>query len=78
MDLNVLVSTIHFHLSDAPNFPQIHGTGFFLPWHRLYVKTFEEALRKKCGYWGVQPYWDWTKGDDTSDQVDRTMVLTHR
>jgi len=43
MDLNVL----------------IHGTGFFLPWHRLYVQTFEDNLRSKCGYTGVQPYWDW-------------------
>jgi len=69
MDLNVLVNTIHlFHPSGAPNFLQIHGTGFFLPWHRIYVQAFEDALRSKCGYTGVQPYWDWTKGDDTSGQ----------
>ena len=38
-------------------------TGLFLPWHRLYVQTFEDELRSKCGYDGVQPYWDWTQGN---------------
>jgi len=65
MDLNVLVIMIDlFHLPDAAKSLQIHGTGYFLPWHRLYVQTFENALRSKCGYTGVQPYWDWTQGDD--------------
>ena len=35
----------------------------FLPWHRYYVQFFEDALTKKCGYKGVQPYWDWTLGN---------------
>lgn len=55
MDLNVL----------------IHNTGFFLPWHRLYVQTFEDTLRSKCGYNGVHPYWDWTK--DTADFYHATI-----
>ncbi|KAF9647444.1 Di-copper centre-containing protein [Thelephora ganbajun] len=55
MDLNVL----------------IHGTGFFLPWHRLYVQTFEVELRSKCGYTGVQPYWDWTQ--DAADFYHSTI-----
>jgi len=38
----------------------IHFTGFFLPWHRYYVQFLEDSLTKKCGYKGVQPYWDWT------------------
>lgn len=64
MDLNVLVNTTYvFHLYHQPNFRQIHGTGFFLPWHRLYVQTFEDLLRSKCGYFGVHPYWDWTIGN---------------
>jgi tyrosinase len=49
MDLNVL----------------IHATGLFFPWHRMFVHSFEYELRAKCGYDGVQPYWDWTK--DASD-----------
>lgn len=50
------------------NFLQIHNAGFFLPWHRLFVQTFEDALRSKCGYHGVQPYWDWTKGNSSHNK----------
>ncbi|KAI0248310.1 Di-copper centre-containing protein [Lactifluus subvellereus] len=39
---------------------RIHLTGLFLPWHRWYVYVFEESLRRKCGYTGVTPYWNWT------------------
>jgi len=39
---------------------RIHGTGYFLPWHRAYVSAFESVLKKKCGYNGTQPYWDWS------------------
>lgn len=39
---------------------EIHYTGLFLPWHRWYLYAFEGALRDKCGYGGVTPYWDWT------------------
>jgi len=56
MDLNVL----------------IHGTGFFFPWHRLYVQTLEDKMRSECGYDGVQPYWDWTQ--DTADPYHMTIL----
>jgi tyrosinase len=39
----------------------IHSTGNFLGWHRYYVWTYEQALRKECGYQGHQPYWNWGK-----------------
>lgn len=39
--------------------PIIHITGLFLPWHRLYVHEWTNALRNKCGYKGVAPYWAW-------------------
>ncbi|KAH8978459.1 Di-copper centre-containing protein [Lactarius akahatsu] len=39
---------------------RIHFTGLFLPWHRWYVYLFENALKSKCGYTGVSPYWNWT------------------
>ncbi|KAF8609047.1 Di-copper centre-containing protein [Ceratobasidium sp. AG-I] len=42
--------------------PIIHNTGLFLPWHRLYVKAWTDALRNKCGYTGVAPYWAWENG----------------
>lgn len=49
----------------------IHQTGFFLPWHRLYVQTFEDELRSKCGYDGIHPYWDWTQ--DAADFYHATI-----
>jgi tyrosinase len=39
---------------------KIHFTGLFLPWHRTFVWGLERALRTKCNFHGVQPYWDWT------------------
>lgn len=38
---------------------KIHINGFFLSWHRGFVKIYEEALQTECGYQGAQPYWDW-------------------
>jgi tyrosinase len=38
----------------------IHFTGFFLPWHRTFVWGVTNAMKEKCGYDGVAPYWDWT------------------
>jgi len=34
---------------------EIHYTGNFLSWHRLYTWLYEEALRNECGYTGTQP-----------------------
>jgi len=41
---------------------QVHYGWFFLPWHRGYLLTLEEKIRKLTGEknWGL-PYWDWTK-----------------
>ena len=30
--------------------------GQFLPWHRYFMKSYENALRNECGYKGTQPY----------------------
>jgi tyrosinase len=36
-----------------------HGWERFLPWHRVYIYEFEQALQDRCP--GVTlPYWDWT------------------
>lgn len=45
----------------------VHFVGHFLPWHRLFVATYESMLRNECGYSGAQPYWDWTLDSDPSD-----------
>lgn len=37
-----------------------HEAAPFLPWHRYFIHIYETALRKKCGYSGSLPYWDWT------------------
>jgi tyrosinase len=39
---------------------QIHFTGQFFPWHRWFVYAVEGALKSKCGFNGVSPYWNWT------------------
>jgi len=51
---------------------EIHFTGQFLPWHRAYVWGFEKALKNKCNYSGVQPYWNWTL--DAPDFYNSTIL----
>ncbi|KAJ7091863.1 Di-copper centre-containing protein [Mycena belliarum] len=51
----------------------IHYTGQFLPWHRWYINTFDQALRSRCGYRGSSPYWDWTKGSPSPSSRVRVM-----
>lgn len=48
---------------------KFHFTGLFFPWHRWYVHTYEKALSERCGFRGMIPCWDWTKG--------QFMSLTH-
>ncbi|KAF2017473.1 Di-copper centre-containing protein [Aaosphaeria arxii CBS 175.79] len=36
----------------------IHGSGYLLPWHRIFLTQFETALREECGYEDYLPYWD--------------------
>ncbi|KAF1365762.1 Di-copper centre-containing protein [Lizonia empirigonia] len=42
----------------------IHGTGNFLTWHRMFVYSYEKALREECSYEGYQPYWNWFSYQD--------------
>jgi tyrosinase len=42
--------------------------GYLLPWHRVFVWSYEEALRNECGYSGYQPYWEWSKHSDDQSQ----------
>jgi hypothetical protein len=34
---------------------EIHYTGNFLPWHRWFTWSYENALRSECSYKGYQP-----------------------
>lgn len=37
---------------------QVHGNSIFLIWHRYYLWTFEQVLRKECGFNRAFPWWD--------------------
>ncbi|KAK7046422.1 hypothetical protein R3P38DRAFT_3307777 [Favolaschia claudopus] len=50
---------------------QIHFTGLFLPWHRWYVAVYESALKERCGFKGVSPYWNWV--EDSKDVFNSPM-----
>jgi tyrosinase len=43
-----------------------HGGPMFLPWHRLFVLRFEDALREVTGKPITVPYWDWTDPTSTA------------
>ena len=54
-----------------PNNDDVHGYpahmgSAFLPWHRVYLRVFEEALRDVSGKDITVPYWDWTDAASTS------------
>nr|AIO05492.1 tyrosinase [Hypsizygus marmoreus] len=53
---------LHINLSDG-----VHTVGQFLPWHRRFLGVYVPALRVQCGYYGGNPYWDFTK--DIGDAV---------
>lgn len=43
-----------------------HGGPMFLPWHRLFLLLFENALREVSGKRITVPYWDWTDPASTA------------
>ena len=52
----VKLAEIHKHRCS-----KIHGTEFFLPWHRAYLSYFEQIARQIPGCSNFTlPYWDWT------------------
>lgn len=55
-------STHAIFCSDADVSVQVHYGWYFLPWHRAYLWTLEEKIRRLTGYREFAlPYWDWTK-----------------
>lgn len=52
----------------APNWYCPHGNLQFLPWHRRFIRRFEEALGIKL------PYWDWTKPEEPTIVTAATYV----
>jgi len=51
----------------TPGQPEMmaHGGPMFLPWHRVFVLAFENALRQVTGKRITVPYWDWTSPRST-------------
>jgi tyrosinase len=41
---------LHITLTD-----EIHGVGQFLPWHRRFLRVYEQTLVDECNYQGAQP-----------------------
>jgi tyrosinase len=62
-----------------------HGNWLFLPWHRAYLRYFEEICREMSGYEAFAlPYWNWSKDrqvppvfwDASSSLYDSTRTIT--
>ena len=47
-----------------------HGWERFLPWHRVYLYEFEQALQDHCPD-VTMPYWDWTMPQYKPEHPDR-------
>ncbi|KAH9273226.1 hypothetical protein BASA83_004515 [Batrachochytrium salamandrivorans] len=45
-----------------------HSTPMFLPWHRAYLRAFEDALITQCNYHNALPYWDWSIDSQAPEQ----------
>lgn len=43
-------TAVHIDLTE-----KYHFAGPLLPWHRLFVKQYEDDLKGTCGYEGTQP-----------------------
>ncbi|KAK9681150.1 hypothetical protein K7432_015733 [Basidiobolus ranarum] len=50
--------------SHNEEYPYFHRTALFFPWHRLYIRRFEQALQRINSDIAL-PYWDWTKDADS-------------
>ncbi|KAF8802290.1 Di-copper centre-containing protein [Phlegmacium glaucopus] len=61
---------LHIDVAD-----RVHATGQFLPWHRRFLRIYEEVLRGECGYNGAIPYWDWTQDADESRPLLEAAVF---
>ena len=51
-----------------------HGWERFLPWHRVYLYEFEQALQDVCP--GVtMPYWDWTMPQYRPEHPEQGWII---
>lgn len=53
-----------------------HNSLRFLSWHRLFLATVDDLMRKQCNYDGPMPYWDWTI-DSQAPERSPVWNMTH-
>ncbi len=51
-----------------------HGWERFLPWHRVYLYEFEQALQDHCPD-VTMPYWDWTMAAYTPETPEKGQII---
>ena len=51
-----------------------HGWERFLPWHRVYLYEFEQALQDVCPDI-TMPYWDWTMPQYRPEQPEKGWII---
>jgi tyrosinase len=51
-----------------------HGWERFLPWHRIYLYEFEQALQDHCPDVTL-PYWDWTMPQYVPEHPEKGWIL---
>ncbi len=51
-----------------------HGWERFLPWHRVYLYEFEQALQDVCPDI-TMPYWDWTMPHYRPEQPEKGWII---
>lgn len=51
-----------------------HGWERFLPWHRIYLYEFEQALQDHCPD-VTMPYWDWTMAQYRPSHPDKGAII---
>lgn len=56
-----------------PDFKCEHYTNLFLPWHRAYILSLEQALQKVDSSVSL-PFWDWTSDESISSGLPREFA----
>lgn len=59
--------------TDAATMPMVHAGPMFLPWHREFIRRFEDALHDVSGKPVTVPYWDWTDPQSVDPDNPRSV-----
>ncbi|MBA0087117.1 MAG: tyrosinase family protein, partial [Acidobacteria bacterium Pan2503] len=60
--------------ANAATMMMVHTGPMFLPWHREFLRRFEDALREVSGKNIAVPYWDWTDRESVNPDNPRSAV----